>query len=67
MIYHNKRYRILEEAIYASAALKAVLYISDFTLIPALEDLIFTVGAVAVLFIELPAHIVFFQHPDNKF
>lgn len=49
MIYHNKRYRILEEAIYASAALKAVLYISDLTLIPALEDLIFAEETTSIL------------------
>lgn len=50
MIYHNKRYRILEEAIYASAALKAVLYISDLTLIPALEDLIFAEETASILY-----------------
>lgn len=57
MIYHNKRYRILEEAIYASAALKAVLYISDLTLIPALEDLIFAEETVSILYYFL-SHIL---------
>lgn len=57
MIYHNKRYRILEEAIYASAALKAVLYISDFTLIPALEDLIFAEETASILYYFL-SHIL---------
>ena len=40
--------------------------VSDFTLAPALEDLVLAVEMVVVLFIAVPAHFVFFQDPDHK-